>query len=133
LHWLHGKFETNWTVTVLIYLLCLNSYHTHTKILHFMEGLLSTISRCSVRPLSTWLFRILVVLSFKKAVWSERLVLWRMCFDNVEKIGMWLGITFLPIFTECMWSQNGNTISLSFQYCYKVILEVTLIIMWHLF
>jgi len=70
LHWLHGKFETNWIVTMLIHLLCLNGYHTHTKNLHFMEGLLSTISSCSVRPLSTWLLRILVVLSFKKAVWS---------------------------------------------------------------
>jgi len=32
LHWLHGKFETNWIVTMLIYLLRLNGYHTHTKI-----------------------------------------------------------------------------------------------------
>jgi len=41
---------------------------------------------------------------------------------------MCLGITFVAIFTDCLWSQNGNKISLSFQYCYKVILEVTLII-----
>jgi hypothetical protein len=37
-------------------------------------------------------------------------------------------IIFVPIFTDCLWSQNGNTISLSFQYYYKVILKVTLII-----